>query len=48
MLDPIKSINLTMSYLVKEASNRQTTKERRLEIRGELTQLRREKRKLAT
>ncbi|GIP52198.1 hypothetical protein [Paenibacillus vini] len=35
-----------MKRLVKEASDRQTTLERRLEIRKELTQLRRIKRRL--
>lgn len=42
--DPIKDIDLKMKRLVKEASIRETSLKRRLEIRKELTQLRKQKR----
>lgn len=45
---PIKDIGYKVRRLVKEASYRGTTLERRMEIRMELTQLRREKRKLVS
>lgn len=44
--DQIKDIEFKMKRLITEASDRRTTLERRLEIRKELTQLRRDKRKL--